>query len=182
MIFDISNHIPSHQDKYLVDTNILLLIYCPIGNHRQEAQRQYSTYLGKILNAKSELYVTSQVLSEFINRYLRLDFKLFQKSAGRQVDYKRDYRGSANFNTTHAAMVPILKSQILKMCQRLDDDFSSIDLDTILTNIELIDHNDAYYAELIQHRKLGILTDDGDYSIYKGKFNIYTANKRLIKC
>lgn len=181
MIVDIENHTPTNSDKYLIDTNILLLVYCPIASHRPDAQKQYSSYLSKLRAAKSELYVTSQVLSEFINTYFRLDFKLFQNKTAGRLDYKKDYRNSTDFKTTHSAMIPILQSQILKMCQKLDDEFSSIDLDSVLKNIALIDHNDAYYAELIQRKRLHILTDDGDYAIYKDKFDIYTANTKLLK-
>ncbi|MGB0454354.1 MAG: hypothetical protein ACPGJV_11650 [Bacteriovoracaceae bacterium] len=181
MIQDIQSYTPTSSDKFLIDTNVLLFLYCPLGNYQQFIIQKYSSFFNDMVNAGSTLYISSQILSEFINVYLRLDFKIFQNQSGNSgAIYKRDYRSSARFGPTVAALVNTLNNQVFNVVQKLDDNFANISASNILSNIDKIDHNDAYYAELVAGTGIKVLTDDKDYEIYKTTHEIFTGNPRLI--
>ena len=79
MIIDIKKHNPSGSESYLLDTNIWLFLYCPIGNYKKDIISKYSSFYNKLLKAHSTLYTTSLILSEFINTYLRIDCSSINK-------------------------------------------------------------------------------------------------------
>ena len=63
----------THRDELLVDTNIWLDIHGPQGTANNPRTRTYSRALARILRAKSRMYVDVLILTEFANRYARLE-------------------------------------------------------------------------------------------------------------
>ena len=59
------------QDKLFLDANIWLYIYAP-QNPKSYWVNVYSKAFGRILTAKSCIYIDILVISEFINAYARL--------------------------------------------------------------------------------------------------------------
>lgn len=180
MVIDIQQHTPNNSDKFLVDTNILVFLFCPIANNRPSKVKKYSKYFSTLISSQSEVYITSQILSEFINVYFRIDFGLYKNRIGYVADYKKDYRQSQDFKKAAKTLKGIISNQVLKTFKRLDDDFNNCNIQNILNELEDIDHNDGYYAELVRNKDINILTDDSDFSIYKDSHKLFSGNPRLI--
>ena len=74
---DLSNlHKFSSSDKIIIDANVLIYVYCPLnGSSSEQFASHYSSLIQKIVEAKASVYVNSLVVSEFINYWLRLDYK-----------------------------------------------------------------------------------------------------------
>ena len=178
MITNIKHHTPSNTDNFLLDTNIWLFLFCPIANHKQHIVSNYSSYYAKLIKNKSTIYTTSMILSEFINRYLRIDCGLNGFSA---KDYKKSYRTSAQFKSTYATIEHTVKNSILKYVTCLDDEMTTISFNDVFTDSLDSDFNDSYMSNLVKGKNIAILTDDGDFSNLSNNHDIYTSNPYLLK-
>ncbi|MCZ2615798.1 hypothetical protein ACRFA2_04625 [Bacteroides hominis] len=162
-VCNISGYTPSSTDTYLFDNNIWMFIFCPIANVLKKKQREYSSFLQSILSVKASIFVTSMILSEFANAYLRLDYDLWKKDTRQySANYKKDYLKSERYRETSKEVISSIKA-ILKLTEAMPDDFHMINIDNILTLFEKIDFNDSYYIELCKTKSLKIVTDDRDF-------------------
>jgi hypothetical protein len=114
------------------------------------------------------------VLSEFCNRYLRLDFDI-RKQEFPTIKYKEDYLPSEYYRETADAILAALKS-ILAKSIRSNDDFNAINLETIFSEFKNIDFNDSYYSELVNRKNLILVTDDGDFIKSTIDINLISSN------
>ena len=178
MIIDIKTHTPSKSEHYLLDTNIWLFLYCPIGNSKSHIISKYSSFYHKLLKAKSTLYTTSLILSEFINRYLRMDCRINEKIPTDR--YKSDYRPSPAFSETFKIIEQTVKGKILNQVKCLDDEMSKMSFDQILDDSRRSDFNDAYVSNLVKDKGINILTDDHDFSKLVRNHKIFTGNPRSL--
>lgn len=135
----------SSMDSFFFDNSAWMYIFGPLAGNNERKQRMYSRLLAEIQSRGAMIFVTSMVLSEFVNRCLRIDFDLWKKECGFYVaEYKRNYVGTERHREAVEDIVSNVRV-ILKMCQRLPDDFNSIGINEILKNLEAIDFNDSYY-------------------------------------
>ena len=108
------------------------------------------------------------VLSEFSNRYLRMDFEQWKKDTGNyNAEFKNEYVGGQRYTDT----VDEIKNHIntiMKLCERSTDNFNAIDLSNVFKHFHQIDFNDSYYIELAKLSKWKIVTDDQDFITYTG--------------
>ena len=64
---------------------------------------------------------------------------------------------------------------ILNISERRPDDFNSINIDSILTDMSSdSDFNDSYYVELCDRNKMILVTDDSDLLKTKKNISIVT--------
>jgi hypothetical protein len=179
MIHDIQTYKPSENDKFLVDTNVWLFLHCPLGNHRQNVIAKYSKFYKDIVIAKSKILISSSVVCEFMNRYVKLDYDL-QKSTNSAIqEYKRTYRPTAEYKATVKQAAAAI-NKILPSCQKIHDNFDAISMVNIFNHMEHVDVSDSYMFELVNNQGIKILTDDADFGIFKDKCDIYTSNPKLL--
>ena len=108
------------------------------------------------------------VLSEFSNRYLRMDFEQWKKDTGNYIaEFKSDYVGCARYSDI-VDEIKIQINQIMKFCEKSSDNFNAIDLNNVFKHFHQIDFNDSYYIELAKLSKWKIVTDDQDFISYTG--------------
>jgi hypothetical protein len=165
-----NNIIPVQQyrinssDIFFFDNNIWMYILCPLGNYNFKRQKAYSQFLSYILSHKLHIFTNSLVLSEFSNRYLKLDFDIHRskpENVGSFKNFKKDYMGSSQCIATITEIKQHLKN-ILSMCQRCSDEFNSLNLDTVFNLFTSIGFNDSYYINQAVAKKWIIVTDDSD--------------------
>lgn len=178
MITNIQNHTPKSDEHYLFDTNIWLFLFCPIANHKSFVVDKYSRFYFKILKSDAKIYTTTLILSEFINRYLRIDCTINEIAA---KDFKKTYRPSAECTNTLKLIEDTVKRKILPNVVCLDDEMTKISFDDVFRDCFSSDFTDSYFANLIRGKDISILTDDGDFSYYSLTHNIFTGNPKLIK-
>ena len=77
MVSDISSYQPKFNESFFFDANIWIFLFCPIANTGRRKQDLYSNFLQDLSHRKLGIYINSLVLSEFVNRYLRIEFNLW---------------------------------------------------------------------------------------------------------
>jgi len=182
-IIAIDSYQPQDDDKFFFDTNIWMYLYCPIGNHKKKVIKKYSDFLKKILHAKSSIFISSLVLSEFFNAYTRLEFNILKSNEPLKYrDYKKDFRETDAYKKLAVDIKTTVRTRILKFTERLDDGFSDISLDELFDGIEKSDFNDNYLLTLAANKNMKIVTNDCDFaSIGKATVTILTAHNKLLK-
>ena len=181
-VHDITKYKPSFNEGFFLDNNILVFIYCPIGNYEKAKQKQYSAFLKELKDRNSTIYINSLVLSEFANVFLRIDFRLWKKESGiPKLDYKKDFVGSDRFKDT-VKDVKIAIKQILKISEKTSDDFHAINLENVFNEFGNADFNDSYYIEQARFKNWKIVTDDADFQTANYEnLEVITANENIIE-
>ena len=149
---------PKGDDKIFLDTNVWLYLFCPIGNYKREVIEQYSTMFYKILKSGCKIYTTSLTISEFFNTYCRIDFQIKRKeNPNKYKKYKSDFRNTEEFNSLTEDICDIINNKIFKYAQKIDDNFSKIDINKILIADNNFDFNDKYFAQICEENNITLL-------------------------
>lgn len=150
------------EDKILVDANILLFVFCPLSTNENKIDT-YTDMLQALNDSNSKLYLCSTVVSEFINRWLRLDFKKHMQDKDNSKDFKKDYRKSARYKT--------VIQQILKQIRKLQENYNIDQINDAFENFDIQhaynekenDFNDLLIAHISNKYDLKVLSDDRDF-------------------
>lgn len=171
----ITNYVFMPGDNLLFDANIWLFIYGPQGDPRDWRTRTYSKSLANALKAGSSLYIDVLVLSEFINRYARLEHKLQKASPYRF----KTFRDSSAFKPIAKHIANDVR-RIVGLCIRTESGFESVDIADLLNEFGRgnSDFNDQVLTALCQTRGLTLVTHDADFK--DCGVAILTANRRLL--
>jgi hypothetical protein len=180
-IIDIKSYSPESSDVFFFDNNVWMYLFCPLASYNQNRQKHYSLFLQTVQGVKCTIFINSLILSEFANRYLRLDFELWKKETKNfKVDFKRNFIGSERYKDT-IVEIKINVTKILRICEKSPDNFNLIDLNKVFSHLENIDFNDSYYIEMAQLSNWRIVTDDSDFVKYKGhNLDIITIVKEKV--
>lgn len=171
---DITRYSFNQSDKLLLDTNVWMFVYGPQkpGDSRVAI---YSQALAKILAAQSLIHIDVLIVSEFINAYARLKWKLLSTSS---TDFKQ-FRKSGGFKPVAQDIAADVK-RVLQHCTRVASGFESLAIETLIDEYAAgnSDFNDQVLTTLCKRTGLKLVTDDGDF---KGRgIPVITANKRLL--
>ena len=161
------------SDELLLDANIWLLVYGPQkpGDRRVAV---YSQALAKILAAKSRIYIDVLIVSEFINSYARLKWKLLSPP----LEFKA-FRKSSVFKPVAQDIAADVK-RVLQHCTRVENGFESLAIDNLIDEYAVgdSDFNDQILTTLCKRKGLKLVTDDSDF---KGQeILVITDNRRLL--
>jgi len=164
---DITKYSPKSSDIFFFDNNVWMYLFCPLGNYEFKRQKHYSVFLQDIQASRGSIFINSMVLSEFANRYLRMDFEQWKKKTNNySAEYKKNFVGSSRYLET----VEEIKSQInqiIRCCLKTSDDFNAINLNNVFQHFKYIDFNDSYYIELATRSNWKIVSDDHDFLNYQ---------------
>lgn len=183
-IIDISAYTPLESDKFFFDANIWMYLYCPIGNYKKDVIDQYSSFLKKAYNARSSIFISSLVLSEFFNAWIGLDFNILKGSdRSKYADFKRkDFRSTESYKNSATTIKTVVTKHILNIAKRTDDKFKNISFDELFKEIEMSDFNDNYYLAMANCENFKIVTNDYDFVSSREKsVPILTASKKMLK-
>jgi predicted nucleic acid-binding protein len=162
-LIDIKSYSPKALDVFFFDNSVWMYLFCPLGNYNRNKQRHYSSFLQSIKTSKSTIFISSLVLSEFANRYLRMDFERWKDEENVPLAvFKKDFIGIPRYSETVEEIKRNI-NQILKFCEKSGDNFNAVDFDSVLLNLSSIDFNDSYYIELAKLDNWKIVTDDEDF-------------------
>jgi hypothetical protein len=165
-IVDITKYSPKSSDIFFFDNNVWMYLFCPLANYNKFRQKHYSSFLQSVNTSKSTIFISSLILSEFSNRYLRMDFEQWKDTQNKyDADFKADYVGTTRYKDT---VIEIKRNvnQIMKFCEKSSDNFNAVGLEHIFNHFVNIDFNDSYYLELAKLSKWKIVTDDSDFVNY----------------
>ena len=182
-IIDISNYSPDKDDKFFFDANIWMYLYCPLGGYGKDKPEKYSGFLKKALEAKSSIFISSLVLSEVFNAWIKLDYNILKdKDKSKYADFKKNYRNTGLYRNQTSFLKTVVTKHILNIAKRTDDKFKNISLDELFKEIEASDFNDNYYLAMANCENFKIVTNDSDFAFSrKRSIPILTANYKMLK-
>lgn len=158
----------SQSDLFFFDTNIWIFLFGPIAKVNYQKQNIYGTLLKDIQQANAKIKVSSLIISEFTNAYLRICFSQWKEQKikenpekYKEVKYKEHFRKTQEYNDA-VEEAENNTSTILDLASKISDGFLSLDIKAILSDMEDKDFNDSYYLKLCQINRLKLVTDDGD--------------------
>lgn len=175
--------------RVLLDANLWIYLLPPTSKPTPWFAKSYSGVLKRLLGAGTEAVVEALVLSEYMNRYWRLELSAWQRTnpalAATFIDAKdrkfneKNFRLSPHFKPIGAAAVAEAK-QILKLCGVRDTPLHLADMDDLLPEFGAgtIDFNDAVLAETCRLRGWKMLTHDKDMTV--GGIDVITTNPKLL--
>jgi len=166
----------SSGKQYLFDTNIWMLLYCPLGNVKKDKQEKASKLFSYIISANASIILTSLILAEFSNAYLRLAFEQWRKLPENvSGKFKMNYFDTTDASANREAISSSISNMVeLNSVQRFPDNFNNINLSKILTNYKAVDFNDSFIVESCTKNSWVLVTDDGDFN--KSDFGITIVN------
>lgn len=153
----------SSKDRIIVDTNVLIYVYCPINSEAKEGiVSHYSMMLDKIQTSGATVFINSLIVSEFFNVWAKLDFKRSEFN-----NYKNEYRASDRFKTLQKRIFKELDKFLKNFnVTKIDDDFSKINLTAMYKAFPESDFNDLVIVNNALVHNCKILTEDGDFDQY----------------
>ncbi len=158
----------SSDDKVFIDTNILIFLFSPDFVSSKEYQvDKYSKIYELLLQNNCSLYINSHVVSEFINKCLRIDFDRNVQDENRTKIFKEDYRGTQRYKDTLKTILKELKKFLSLNVTQLNDNFSNFDILEEYEKNLIADFNDLIIANNVIENNLYLLSDDGDFSSYE---------------
>ena len=166
-VVSISSYSFKPEDRLFLDTNIWMFVYGPNSQDesRQEEVDVYSGAFKNMVEAKSKIYIDVLVVSEFINRYARIQFNI-QKEEKKQYfkNFKR-FRQSEEFKPIAKAIADDTK-RLLKHCTRIESGFETLNIEAIVDEYSegKSDFNDQVIAAICKREELRLVTDDGDFA------------------
>ena len=170
----VKNYLFKSQDKLFLDANIWLYIYAP-QNPKSYWVNVYSKTFGRILTAKSCIYIDILVISEFINAYARLKWH----TNASHIDSKL-FATAQDFKPIAQEIADNTK-RVLSHYSRIENDFKIVKIDDLLNDYATgdFDFNDQMITDLCKRKGLKLITNDGDF---KGQgIPILTANGKLLR-
>lgn len=170
---------PKTTDKILLDTNILLDLFYPLDF--ESTSNKYESLFNNLINEKSCLLISSIQVSEFINRCIRIQFKLYQNVHNNPaLEFKKDYRSTDDYHQKMNGILDIVKTDISCNFTFIDDGFSKMNPQNIFLYGFSYDFNDSLLVEIARQYKAILVTNDADYANYNIDFQIVTSNRFLL--
>lgn len=182
-IYPIKGYIPENNPNYFCDANVWIAIlkYFGLGGVTPD-EVPYQDFFEAIINLnenndpeavkhikyKPKIFLTSMLLSEIINTYMR---KVAMRSffgggvTYKSLDYKKDYR--ENPTSDYKKQIGTFTSDLASFQDYvilINDDFSNIDPFSFLPSLssQSTDFNDLYYYHLLKGKGVPFVTNDKD--------------------
>lgn len=178
-VIDAARHGFSDKDRILVDANVWLYLFGPSAP-RSPAVRAYSAVFTNMQKGRVNLYLDVLVLSEFVNRYARVEHAI-QRNSGAAVSHDfKTFRDSSDFIPI-AQAIQASMMKIGRYAQLLDHPLTTCDLPAVLAEFATgkRDINDELLAHCCKTHSLALLTNDADL-VHTG-ITILTTNPHLLR-
>lgn len=159
-VIDIKTFVPQKGQKFLLDCNVLMYVFYTFGNYKTSVLTAYKRFFNKIAQQKKCIIITSMLVSEFTNTYIRNEYKRYLKMNHlnrKNCDFKQKYKNTQEYHDTIEEIEDIICNQLLTLPSVIlqNDEFETMNLSTMFSNAASFDFNDRYYAQL--SKKKGLL-------------------------
>ena len=167
------------EEPILIDANVCLYLLPPPGQSTSPWTADYSAAFKRLLAAKAAPVTDAIIISEYLNRYFRLEYEAGWKS---QYATFKKFRVSGDFKNLAEDAIDEA-GQILMHSAFQNTPLKDLDLNAILTETKAgtLDFNDAVIVESCRHHGWKLLTNDGDCCL-GGIEVLTTAPELLSRC
>lgn len=159
----------SERDVFF-DANILIYLFWPTGQFRYE--ENYARTFRNLLRQGNKLYVDFLVISEVINRIIRVEYN----KSGLDMNFK-EYRNSEEGQDVLNDIYTIIKEQIINRFNFAGKAFSKDDINSFLS-IDELDFVDKAIVSICTENDFILLTNDRDFK--NSSLDILTGNPRIL--
>lgn len=157
------------RDIFL-DANILIYLFWPTGQYHFE--QNYARVFRNLLRQQNNLFVDFLMISEVINRILRIEHKKINPTQ-KFKDFRNSQDGIDALNDIYI----IVKNEILNRFNILGKVFDKQDIELFLT-IDDLDFVDKATVKLCKENTLVLLTNDKDFR--NADLDILTGNPNIL--
>ena len=176
---DIQCFKPIKQQKFIMDTNVLIKLLYPAMSGKNTIP--YEILYQSIIKVNAKFIISSVQISEFINRCIRFQFNLWKEDNNdANSDFKTNYRETDDYRESMQAILEIIENDILPISTCIDDRFSEMDFKKLYQYGFSYDFNDSLVAEIARLNNAILITDDRDFGNYASNIEIVTGNKALL--
>jgi predicted nucleic acid-binding protein len=151
------------------DTNVLIYIFWPTASYVFETN--YSKALRNLQKQKNKLYISFIVISEAINRMLRIEYKKYTNYE-RFKDFRHSYDGRQALDDIYT----IVKNDILNSFEIMDKAFNKEEIENLL-EMEDADINDLAIESICKENNMILLTNDSDFK--HADIDLLSCNNKL---
>jgi predicted nucleic acid-binding protein len=174
--YDLRHQKFSSNDTLLLDANIWLYLFPAPSGRKSKFAAHYSNAFKKMKASKAQLVVDPLILSEYVNRYCRIEWNALH--AKNYPNFKK-FRVSEDFQSL-GETVAEFAGNILRVAERRNHPFDKVDINQVLMDFKEggVDLNDGLLAETCRIHGWKFVTNDGDFK--KGGIEVLTTNPRLL--
>jgi len=158
-----------------VDANVLIYLFWPTGTMYWETN--YARTFAQLLKQKNPLFVDFIVLSEVINRVMRIEHNNLQNYQQTICKYK-DFRDSQEGKDALSDIYLIVKDDILKQFKVIGKTFELKDIEAFLV-LDDLDFMDKSTVSICRDHNFVLFTNDKDFG--NTDLDILTGNTNILK-
>lgn len=185
MICDARKVIYNASQAVFFDANVWLSLYAPPSDENNYWKNEYSKVLSQIVNNNAPVLIDATVISEYINRYCRIEFQAYEEYANplSKRTFKEFRIQDSNTYKPIAESAAECVREMLELpgIKRINDDFAVRDVQALLRDFSMgeSDWNDLQIADLCRHNDCALLTNDADFR--DCDIEVLTCNNRLLR-
>ncbi len=158
------------ERNIFVDANVLIYLFWPTGQHFFESN--YAQVFKDLLKQGNSLYVDFLVISEVVNRVLRIEHKKLNPNQN-----FKNFRNSQDGKDLISDIYLIVKDEILKHFKIIGKSFNKNDIESFLT-LNQLDFIDKAITSICFENNFVLLTNDKDFK--NSGLDILTGNPHIL--
>jgi len=156
--------------EIFVDANVLIHLFWSTNNQKWETE--YAKMYSSLMKQSNKLYVDFLVVSEVINRMLRIEHQKKQPS----LTFKQ-FRDGVDGQQALSDIYFVVEDQILNQFTVIGKSFSKTDILSFL-NVDSLDFLDKGFLKICQDNSFVLFTNDKDF---KGaNIDVLTCNPAIL--
>lgn len=149
--------------SYFFDTNIWLYLQGPYPDPGDLRTRSYSAFFKRILDSGGTVCIAPAVVSEFANRFIKLQHDFLVKTED-APQHLKDFRQTAEYGEITENLSDELH-HLIGPCTLIDSNLNKSQYDSVCEHLKpaRLDFNDAVIVELCATNELPLVTHDFDF-------------------
>lgn len=185
MICDARKAIYSASQSVFFDANVWLSLYAPPSGVNNYWKGEYSKVLSLIVAGNAPVLIDATVISEYINRYCRIEFQAYEEYANplsKRTFKEFRMQDSDTYKPIANSAAECVREMLeIPSIRRVNDNFADRDIHAMLNDFSMgeSDWNDLQIADLCRRNDCALLTNDADFE--DSDIEVFTCNKRLLR-
>ena len=185
MISDARKVVYSASQSVFFDANVWLSLYAPPSGVNNYWKGEYSKVLSLIVAGNAPVLIDATVISEYINRYCRIEFQAYEEYANplsKRTFKEFRMQDSDTYKPIANSAAECVREMLeIPSIRRVNDNFADRDIHAMLNDFSMgeSDWNDLQIADLCRRNDCALLTNDADFE--DSDIEVFTCNKRLLR-